>query len=116
MKNSKKIICFIIEDDEDENNTANETYYSRNKDVFKERYLKNMENKRAYQSDYNLINNDKYSEYQKKYYQKRKDELLESKKERITCECGKIVSFGHLTCHKKTSSHYKRMSIKNINI
>jgi hypothetical protein len=114
MKVSSKDICFIIEDEEDEQivKNDNETYYARNKDVFKERYLKNVENKRAYQNDYNLINNDKYTEYQKSYYQKRRDTLLESKKEKVTCECGKIVSLGHLTCHKKTSSHTKRLISK----
>ena len=45
MKNSKKDICFIIEEsDEDEEviKNDNETYYSRNKDTFKERYMKNI--------------------------------------------------------------------------
>ena len=113
MKNSKKDICFIIEEsDEDEEviKNDNETYYSRNKDTFKERYMKNIESKRSYQNDYNLINNDKYTEYQNNYYQKRRDSLLESKKEKITCECGKVVSVGHLTCHRKTSSHTRRMN------
>jgi hypothetical protein len=113
MNISSKDICFIIEDEDEQIiKNDNETYYSRNKDLFKERYTKNAENKRAYQTDYNLINNDKYTEYQKSYYQKRRDALLESKKEKIMCECGKIVSLGHLTCHKKTNAHIKRMITK----
>jgi hypothetical protein len=113
MNISSKDICFIIEDEDEQIiKNDNETYYSRNKDLFNERYTKNAENKRAYQTDYNLINNDKYTEYQKSYYQKRRDALLESKKEKIMCECGKIVSLGHLTCHKKTNAHIKRMITK----
>jgi len=110
---SNKNICFIIEDEDEQTiYSSNESYYSRNKDIFKERYLKNIESKRAYQNDYNLINNETYTEYQNNYYQKRRDSLLESKKEKVKCECGKIVSLGHLTCHKKTNSHSKRMSLK----
>ena len=107
---SNKHICFIIEDEDEQiMKNDNETYYSRNKDVFKERYINNIESKRAYQSEYNLINNDKYTEYQKNYYQQRKAKLLESKKEKVVCECGKRVSIGHLTCHKKTNVHIKRL-------
>lgn len=96
---------FIIEDEEDE-----DTYYARNKDVFKERYMKNKENRKAYQSDYNLINSEKYSQYQKSYYEQKREALLESKRGKVACDCGKIVSIGHLTCHKKSSIHMKRMN------
>ena len=112
-------IIFIIEDEDQEIHCDNikddmsckdKTYYSRNKDIFKERYISNLENKRAYQIDYNLINNERYTEYQRSYYEKRREKLLESKKEKVMCECGKMVSLGHLTCHKKSNIHIKRMS------
>jgi len=114
-------ILFIIEDEEEtcdnckENgsnadNFSSDSYYNRNKQLFKDRYQTNAESKRAYQSDYNLINSEKYSAYQKSYYEKRREKLLESKKEKVLCECGKMVSIGHLTCHKKTSIHIKRMN------
>jgi hypothetical protein len=109
---SNKNICFIIEnenEDEQKNYSSDESYYSRNKDAFKERYVNNIESKRAYQSEYNFINNEKYTEYQKNYYQQRREKLLESKKEKIVCECGKRVSIGYLTCHKKTNMHIKNM-------
>jgi hypothetical protein len=119
-KTSKNIV-FIIEnnypDNEwDDNGDCNkeivndETYYSRNKALFKERYLNNLESKRAYQNDYNLINCEKYKKYQSDYYQIRKTQILETKKEKVLCECGKMVSAGHLTCHKKSNIHLKRMN------
>jgi hypothetical protein len=100
-----KNIIFIIEDDVDE-----ETYYLRNKEMYRERYLQNIESKRAYQNDYNLVNHEKYITYQKSYYQLKRAKILETKKELVTCECGRVVSMGNLTCHKKTNIHIKRMS------
>jgi hypothetical protein len=85
------------------------TYYEQHKDAIKERYLNNTEALKAYQRDYNLLNSEKYTEYQKQYYERKRDELLRIKKEKITCECGKVVSTGHMTCHKKTNIHLKRM-------
>ena len=116
LKNHNKIVFIIEDEDEDENDiyrNDSDTYYSRNKDAFKERYINDLENKRAYQIDYNIINNEKYTEYQRSYYEQRREKLLESKKEKVMCECGKMVSCGHMTCHKKSNIHMKRMNAKN---
>jgi hypothetical protein len=93
-----------------ETTSAPKTYYEENKERVKERYLQNVEKNRAYQIEYNLINHEKYTAYQKSYYESKKDEILRAKKEKTTCECGKIVSAGHMTCHKKTNIHLKRMA------
>lgn len=85
------------------------TYYEQNKEAIKERYLNNAEALKAYQKEYNLNNSERYTEYQKQYYEKKRDELLRAKREKVTCECGKIVTIGHLTCHKKTNIHLKWM-------
>jgi len=114
-------MVFIIEEEEEtcvecqEKGSVNadqmqDTYYNRNKELFKEKYKINAESKRAYQIDYNLINSEKYTAYQKSYYEQRREKLLESKKEKVLCECGKMVSVGHLTCHKKTNIHIKRIN------
>jgi hypothetical protein len=116
-----KNIIFIIENEDDEHiqeccndERNNNTYYLRNKETFKERYVNNIDTKRAYQVEYNLINNDKYNAYQKSYYEQKREKLLEMKKEKVMCDCGKMVSAGHLTCHKKSSIHIKRLqSFKN---
>lgn len=115
LKNYNKIVFIIEDEDENENDiyrNYSDTYYSRNKDAFKERYINDLENKRAYQIDYNIINNEKYTEYQRSYYEQRREKLLESKKEKVMCECGKMVSTGHMTCHKKSNIHMKRMNAK----
>ena len=109
--NERRNVTFIIESDDEEDNETH-TYYSRNKEAFRERYTNNIEVKRAYQNDYNLINNEKYTEYQRIYYEQRREKLLESKKEKVMCECGKMVSRGHMTCHKKSNSHIKRIQLK----
>ena len=85
------------------------TYYEANKDRVKERYIQNAEKNRAYQIEYNLINHEKYTEYQKNYYESKKEDILRMKKEKVVCECGKTVSLGHMTCHKKTAIHMKRL-------
>jgi len=95
-----------------DNTNNQQTYYEMNKDKIKDNYLKNSETLIAYQKDYNLLNHDKYIDYQRKYYEQRKEELLRKKKEKVMCNCGKMVSLGHLSCHKKTNLHLKKLSQK----
>jgi hypothetical protein len=83
----------------------NTTYYQNNKQKIQEQYAAKREDKLAYQIEYNLINRDKYLDYQKSYYESKKDEILRMKREKITCECGKLVSMGYMTAHKKTKKH-----------
>jgi hypothetical protein len=85
------------------------SYYQINKEKVRERYINNSEKLKAYQTEYNLINHEKYAEYQKIYYEKRKEDILREKKQKIVCECGKEVTMGHLSCHKKTTLHFKKL-------
>jgi len=68
-------------------------------------------------------NPDFYKEVSKKCYEKHKEKRLEDKKEyykkikekrqeKITCECGSIVSKGCLTRHKKRQIHQSYLSNK----
>jgi len=41
----------------------------------------------------------------KKYYEKNKEEISTKRKEKITCDCGSIVTKCHLERHKKTEKH-----------
>ena len=84
---------------------TNNTYYQINKQKIQEQYAAKRDDKLAYQIEYNLINRDKYLDYQKSYYESKKDEILRMKREKITCECGKLVSMGYMTAHKKTKKH-----------
>ena len=62
-----------------------------------------------------MINYEKYAQYQKSYYEKRKKALLEEKAQKVLCECGRMVSLGHMISHKKTNIHKKHMD-KNRNL
>jgi hypothetical protein len=87
------------------------TYYELNKERIHERYVNNAEKLKAYQTEYNQANREKYISYQKSYYEDKKEELLRAKKQKIVCECGKQVTLGHISCHKKTKIHLKKMEI-----
>ena len=71
--------------------------------------MNNKDKLKAYQTEYNQINREKCVNYQKNYYEDKKEELLRIKREKIVCECGKEVSVGHMSCHKKTKIHLKKI-------
>ena len=95
----------IIKMAEETETMTNNTYYQINKQKIQEQYAAKREDKLAYQIEYNLINRDKYLDYQKSYYESKKDEILRMKREKTTCACGKLVSMGYMTAHKKTKKH-----------
>ena len=95
----------VIKMAEETETMTNNTYYQNNKQKIQEQYASKREDKLAYQIEYNLINRDKYLDYQKSYYESKKDEILRMKREKITCVCGKLVSMGYMTAHKKTKKH-----------
>ena len=68
--------------------------------------------KEDYKKQYRIENKDKNIEYQKHYKFQNKDKLLEQRKQKITCECGCVVSRSHLTRHKTSNKHIKRMEKK----
>ena len=43
------------------------------------------------------------------YYYENREELLEHRRIKIQCICGKIVSIGSFSTHKKTKCHIKYM-------
>jgi len=95
---------------------TNNTYYQINKQKIQEQYASKREDKLAYQIEYNLINREKYLDYQKSYYESKKDEILRMKREKITCECGKLVSMGYMTAHKKTKKHCAFEALSNLTL
>ena len=102
MRRYQDIIIKMAEETETMTNT---TYYQINKQKIQEQYVSKREDKLAYQIEYNLINRDKYLDYQKSYYESKKDDILRMKREKTTCACGKLVSMGYMTAHKKTKKH-----------
>lgn len=74
-------------------------------------YYKNRERKLEYQKKYNKEQGDKIKNYNKDYYQKRRDEILEKAKTKIVCECGCDVQLFNMNSHKKTKKHQRALEI-----
>ena len=73
----------------------------------KQNYEENKEKKLEYQKKYNREQGDKIKNYNKDYYQKRREEILQKAKTKITCECGCEVQLFNMNSHKKTKKHLK---------
>lgn len=72
-------------------------------------YYRHREQKIEYQKKYNRDQGDKIKNYNKDYYQKRREEILEKAKTKITCECGCEVQLFNMNSHKKTNKHIKAL-------
>lgn len=46
-----------------------------------------------------------YQEYQKEYRKKNRAIMKEKRREKITCECGSVITKDHLARHKRTKKH-----------
>ena len=68
-------------------------------------YYRNRVKKLEYQKNYNREQGDKIKNYNKDYYQKRREEILEKAKTKIMCECGCEVQLFNMNSHKKTKKH-----------
>ena len=73
-------------------------------------YYRNRERKLEYQKNYNREQGVKIKNYNKDYYQKRRDEILEKAKTKIICECGCEVQLFNMNSHKKTKKHAKALA------
>ena len=72
-------------------------------------YYRHREQKIEYQKKYNRDQGDKIKNYNKDYYQKRREEILEKAKTKIICECGCEVQLFNMNSHKKTNKHIKAL-------
>jgi hypothetical protein len=72
-------------------------------------YYRNRERKLEYQKKYNKEQGDKIKNYNKDYYQKKREEILEKAKTKITCDCGCEVQLFNMNSHKKTKKHAKAL-------
>jgi hypothetical protein len=115
----KKVIRVENEDDIDSGNNFCFIYRSREETLQKERekaynkkYWENREAKIEYQKRYNVEVRDMKS-YNKSYYEQHKEEIIERMTKKVNCSCGKIVTFGNLKSHYKTSIHKKRLINQN---
>ena len=51
-------------------------------------------------------------EYMKEYRQKNKERLKELASEKITCDCGSVITRNHISAHKKSKTHRELMASK----
>ena len=68
----------------------------------------NIDNKEKIKQYY-IDNKEKLNEYSKQYWIDNKDKLAENRNQKITCECGCIVSKQNISTHRKSKKHIKLM-------
>ena len=90
------------EEHKDELKQYQKQYYEQNKDKIGEQM-----------KQYNDKNKDKKREYDKQYREQRKDELREKRKQKVTCECGCIVTRYDLAQHRRSKKHINLMEKLN---
>ena len=90
---------------------------NRNKiiEINKKSYEKNKSKHKILCNEYKQKNREKIREYQKQYDKEHKDEINKRNREKITCECGCLVSRKGLLKHKQTKKHFKLIESKTIN-
>jgi len=64
-----------------------------------------------YKKQYELKNKDEIAEKKKQYYLENKDKIFEQRKQKITCECGCIISQNNLERHKRSKRHQDLLNI-----
>ena len=95
---------------------ADETMGVENGNLMEENngyYYRNREKKLEYQKRYNKEQGDKIKNYNKEYYQKKREEILEKAKTKIICECGCEVQLFNMNSHKKTKKHLRALEAKS---
>tara|TARA_S200002703_G_scaffold148575_2_gene145419 strand:- start:3208 stop:3798 length:591 start_codon:yes stop_codon:yes gene_type:complete len=103
---NKRIPCRTKED----LNKYYKKYRKENKDIIKQYREDNKEKYKKYQEENKdkykqYQQEDKYKEYQKQYKKDNKEAIKKQQAEKLTCECGSIVSRHHISTHKKTKKH-----------
>jgi hypothetical protein len=76
-------------------------YDEDNKEKIKEYYQQNKEKK----AEYYQQNKEKKIEQNKEYRNVNKEKRAEHAKQKITCECGSIITIHHKSSHERTKKH-----------
>ena len=99
------------EDNKERINANDRKKYENNRETIleykKEWYEKNKEkiSEKYKDGKYYEKNKDKIFEWNKVYWEKNKDKIIERRKEKITCECGKIFTICNKTRHEQSNKH-----------
>ena len=87
----------------------NKKYRMNNPEKIKEWYEDNKDYIKDKKNEWRENNKEKIKEYSKEYRMNNLEKLLEKSKEKITCECGCIITKTHIYRHKQTPKHLKNM-------
>ncbi len=91
-----------VERNKDKLKEQQHAYYENNKEVINKKKIEyNKKYKETHKEEVKIKN---YNQ-NKKYRETHKEELNTKLREKVTCECGAIVSKGFLWRHKKTNAH-----------
>jgi hypothetical protein len=82
------------EEHKDEKKEYDKQYREEHKDERKEQKKQYIEQ-----------NKDKISEQKKQYYDENKNKISEKRKQKITCECGCVVTKRHISKHHESKKH-----------
>ncbi len=89
-------------------------YYQDNKEYKKQYYQDNKEHIKNTQQIYRDNNKEEINKKKKEYRDNNKEEISRKKAEKITCECGTIISKQRLARHIKTAKH--KLIMENIEL
>tara|TARA_R110000822_G_C15132220_1_gene475221 strand:+ start:70 stop:726 length:657 start_codon:yes stop_codon:yes gene_type:complete len=105
--NNKVKLKQYQEDNKEKMKEYQKEYYKqndqRNKEKHKEYYKQNETRVKEYQKQYREQNGEKIKKRKNEFYQQNKEKIAE----KITCECGCVVSRSNLLRHKKSKKHQK---------
>ena len=75
--------------------------------------IKHKEPIKIYQTKYREANKELMKLYQSEYRDINREERNSKQNEKVTCDCGKIVSRSGLTRHQTTNKHINQMNLMN---
>ena len=85
------------------------TWREENKEAIQQYYEENKERILNHNKQYRKNNKEYISQKEKEYREHNKDFIKAYSGEKITCECGCIVTRGHLARHKRSVKHQQLM-------
>jgi len=84
-------------------------YYTEHKEQIAEQtkqyYTEHKEQIAEHRKQWALENKDKIAEYMKQWALENKDKIAERDKQKITCDCGCVITKSNLPKHKRTKKH-----------
>ena len=89
-EDNKEKIKEYLQDNKEKIKEQKKEYYEDNKDKIKE---------------YRDNNKEKKKEYMKEYYEDNKEKIKENNQKKITCVCGRTISFHEKPRHERTKIH-----------